>query len=159
CAAGLTTVFVSGRDGGLVSGRVAALKTGAKDSASMVLKDIAGIRFVHDAVGPDSIRPLADAIGRGKQYMDTWAAYEKSQKDGAASRPATPPPVQEAPKEDAVTGTWELELRNLPIPIPITFRLVLKLEGDKVTGRVLSRMQGRDMPPTDIANGTFSNGK
>lgn len=158
CEAGVTTVMVSGRDTGLVSGRAAALKTGANDRAGMVLRDIAAIRFVQDTIGPDAIKPLADAIARGKQYIETWQAYEKSLKDPNAAKPVIQQPT-EAVKEDPVSGTWDLELKDSPIPIQLTFRLFLKLEGTKVSGKSQVRIPNRETPAVEISSGSFENGK
>ncbi|MCA8956825.1 MAG: amidohydrolase family protein, partial [Planctomycetes bacterium] len=76
--AGLTTVLVSGRDSGTVSGRVAAIKTGAADRASMTLKDIAAIRLVHDNVTPGSISSVEGEINKAKAYIKKWQDYEKA---------------------------------------------------------------------------------
>ena len=74
---GITTVLVAGKDGGPVAGRIAAIKTGAKDQAAMTVRPIAGLRMSHDGIGPDAIRSFAEQINRGKQYVEAWRKYEK----------------------------------------------------------------------------------
>lgn len=163
-AAGLTTVLVAGSDGQAISGRVAAIKTGAADDESAVLKDIAALRIVHDTIGSDSTKPLADLISRGKRYIDSWKKYEKALADWeagklkAAEEAATTP--AEPDENDPVTGTWECELSGLPMPIPITLELVLKLEGKKVTGTVQPSIGGNKIPDKGtLEDATFENGK
>ena len=166
-AGGLTTVLVSGRDGGLVSGRVAAIKTaaGRTDPATrdgLVLAPVAAIRFVHDAVGPDAIRALTTAVERGKQYIESWQRYEKALADwkaGKAEKPKEAEPAP-APVDDPISGVWEIDVKDLPIPIPIQFRATLKFEApNKVTGDVQVSVQGRELPPSPIRSGTFEGGK
>ena len=72
--AGLTTLLVAGRDGRSVSGRVAAIKTGAADDASAVVAPIAAIRIVHDVIGPDATKALEAQIKRGKAYIEKYAS-------------------------------------------------------------------------------------
>ncbi len=163
-AAGLTTVLVSGRDSGLVSGRVAAIKTAAKDHESMVVKDIAGIRFVHDAITPTGIKALETQINKGKAYIAAFKKYEKDladwkagKKKKAAEKPAEVP--KEEAKEDPVSGTWECDI-SAPQPgfPPLAATLSLKLEGTDVTGTVTVSLQGRQMDEAEISDGKFENG-
>jgi imidazolonepropionase-like amidohydrolase len=157
CRAGVTTALVSGKDAGLVSGRVAAIKT----AGATVLKPTAALRFVHDAIGPDSVKPLADAIGRGRQYVESWQRYEKALADWKAGKGEKPKdaPVTEAPKDDPVSGVWEAEVRDLPFPFPLRVSATLRLEGSTVTGSVVVTIQERRLPPTDIQDGKFESGK
>ncbi|HLQ38523.1 MAG TPA: amidohydrolase family protein, partial [Planctomycetota bacterium] len=116
-AAGLTTVLVSGKDSGLQSGRVTAVKTGSKDAATAVVRAIAGQRLVFDAIGPDATKPLKELLDRGKQYSKTWHDYDKALADykagktapkpAAAAKPAEAPPPA---KDDPIGGTWEGEI-------------------------------------------------
>jgi imidazolonepropionase-like amidohydrolase len=163
-AEGITTVLASGKDAGLVSGRITALKTGASDPEAMVVRAIAGQRFVHDAIGPDAIKPLADQLQRGKQYLEAWRKYDKDLADWQAGKlkaAAAPPPAPAAPDaapvEDPVSGSWEAELT---IQGQLTLKIVLELElaGTKVTGKVRTSFSGRELPAQDISNGTFENG-
>jgi imidazolonepropionase-like amidohydrolase len=176
-AEGLTTLLVSGRDGGAVGGRVTAVKTGAADAASMVVREIAGQRITHDAIGPEAVKPLADQIQRGKQYVELWRKYEKDLADWqAGKRPeavpatatATPPvpaaaaeakPAPEAkPAEDPVTGVWEADI-NVRDQIQLKLVLDLKLEGTKVTGTLKVAFGGREVPAQEISSGSFEGGK
>lgn len=163
-AEGLTTVLVSGRDGGFVGGRVAAIKLGAADRDAMVLRPIAGLRVAFDAIGPDAVKPLTDLLGRGKQYVELWRKYEKdlaewrAGKQPAAAEPAPAPTTEEAKApEDPITGVWEAEI-DLQGRFQIKVALNLKLEGTKVTGSIALAFGERDMPPQDISNGTFEGG-
>ena len=155
--AGVTTALVAGRDGAPISGRVAALKTGARNHAAMVLKETAAIRLVQDAIGPEATRPLSEMLERTKRYVQAFVDYEKSLKDPNAAKPVVQQPAAPA-ADDPISGTWSLELKNTPIPVQITILLFLKLEGTKVTGKSQLRMQGRDGQTIDIQGGTFENG-
>lgn len=162
-AEGLTTVLVSGKDAGPVNGRVAAVKTGAADRAAMVLRPIAGLRLAHDAIGPDGIRPLADQVNRGKQYVEQWRKYDKDLaewqhgKNAPAPAPA-PAPTDAPPAEDPVSGTWEAEI-DVQGQMQLKVALDLKLEGTKVTGTIRISFAGRDMPPQEIQSGSWADGK
>lgn len=167
-AHGLTTVLVSGRDGGPVGGRVAAIKTGAHDAHSMVVRAIAGQRFQHDAIGPDAIKALREQLERGKQYTEAWRKYEKelaewqSGKKPAAAPAATPAPTETSsdakPAEDPVSGIWESTI-DVQGRLQITITLDLRLAGTKVTGTIKLSLAGRDSPPRDIEQGSFRDGK
>jgi imidazolonepropionase-like amidohydrolase len=159
-AAGLTTVLVSGRDEGRVSGRVAAVKTAGADRAAMVLKDTAALRLVWDEVGADSIRQLAESVERGKDYIERWQRYEKALADWKAGK-GEKPLLEEAPAaggDDPVSGVWEIEAYDLPFPIPLTWVFTLRLEGTTVTGDVVTRVRGQDRGETPIDSGKFENG-
>ncbi|GAB4156514.1 MAG: hypothetical protein Fur0037_24810 [Planctomycetota bacterium] len=161
-AAGITTVLVSGKDQGLVSGRISALKTGARDQQSMVVRDIAGLRLVFDGVGADAGKPLRELLDRGKRYADAWAAYEKALADfkaGKAEKPPeqAPPPAQEQPREDPITGTWEGSM-NIQGRFELHVTLHLKLEGTRVTGQVVMSARGQTGRPQDLQSGKFENG-
>lgn len=169
-AEGITTLLVSGKDGPPLSGRVAAIKTGAADNDGMVLRAIAGQRFVHDAIGPEAGKAFAEQINRGKQYVEAWRKYEKdlaewerAQKgDGApppaAPAPATPPAGEAPPPPDPVTGVWEADI-DVRGQVQIKVVLELKLEGTKVSGTIKMSFGGRDLPAQPIAGGSFEDGK
>lgn len=165
---GITSLLVAGKDGGLSSGRLAAIKTGAHDHAGLVLRAIAGQRMVYDSIGPDAIKPLADQINRGRKYVEAWAKYEKELEEWRTGKAAEPKPEPkpepeakegEQAKVDPLTGTWEAE-----IVIRESFRLQIKLnltlKGTKVTGTIAIGM-GRgseEGPPPQDCTGTFENG-
>lgn len=162
-AAGVTTLLVSGRDGGgLLAGRVAAVKTGASDHAAMLLRAICGQRVQFDAIGPDSDRPLQEALDRGKQYAATWAAYDKAlaeYKAGKKPAAAPPPPTPTAPvAEDPVTGTWEAQL-DIQGRFQVKVLLDLALDGKKVTGKVRMSVGERELPAQDVETGSFEAGR
>ncbi|HZN39918.1 MAG TPA: amidohydrolase family protein [Planctomycetota bacterium] len=171
-AEGLTTLLVSGRDASTVNSRVTAIKTGASDVASMVVRAIAGQRLAHDAIGPDATKPIADQIQRGKQYVELWRKYEKDLAEWQqgkrpeavpATAPATPPipaatPAPEAKlADDPVTGVWESDFNVQGRTYKLVFDL--KLEGTKVTGTIKIAIAGREVPPQEISSGTFEGGK
>lgn len=150
--AGLTTVLVAGVDGDPVSGRVAALKTAARDRASMVLKAMAAQRFVYDAIEPDGIKPLADALDRARKYIEKWEQYRKAQQEiaeGKAKPKPEPTPAPEPAQVDPLSGTWELEFEDGP-PFPMVITLELKLEGTAVTGELTLEIRGRKLPPVEL---------
>ena len=165
---GITSLLAGGKDGGLTSGRLAAIKTGASNQQGMVLREIAGQRMVFDGIGPDAIKPLADQIGRARKYVEAWAKYEKDLEEWRTGKSSAPKPEPkpepeakegEAPKVDPLTGTWEAE-----IVIQDRFRLQIKLNltlnGTAVTGTISIGMAGRggNGPPPQDVTGTFENG-
>lgn len=166
-AEGITSLLVGGKDSGLASGRLAAIKTGAADRDGMLVRKIAGQRMVFDAIGPNNTKPLADQIARAKKYTATWQKYEKALAEWKAGKEGTPAPEpekKEEPKEgeakkaDPITGTWEAE-----IVIQERFRLQIKLDltlkGSKVTGTITLGMgRGGQGPPPQDLEGTFENG-
>jgi imidazolonepropionase-like amidohydrolase len=165
-AEGLTTLLVAGKDGGAVNGRITAIKTGARDRAAMVLREVAGLRLAHDAIGPDAIKPVADQIERGKRYVEQWRKYEQALAEwqrGERGKPAAaasppPPAADAAPVEDPVSGTWEAEI-DLQGQVQIKVALELKLDGTKVTGTIRIAFAGREMPPQEISSGSWADGK
>jgi imidazolonepropionase-like amidohydrolase len=168
-AAGVTTVLTSGKDGGPFAGRIAAVKTGAKDQQGLVLAKICGQRAQFDAIGPDADKPLRDAIARARQYVEQWTAYEKAlaewkggKKPPAAPTPAPtpatgPPPAGATAAADPVTGTWEGAVQLGPLEVRYAFDL--KLEGTKVTGRVHVSYGGNERPVQDVDSGSFEGGR
>jgi len=165
-AEGLTTLLVSGKDGGTLNGRIAAIKTGARDRAGMLLRPVAGWRLAHDAIGPGAIKPLADQIERGKRYVEQWRKYEQAlaewqrgDKTAAVAAPPPPPPAEgAAPVEDPVSGTWEAEI-DLQGQMQIKVTLDLKLAGTTVTGTIKISFAGREMPGQEITSGAWADGK
>jgi len=153
---GLTTVLVSGRDGGAVSGRVAAVKTGATSREAMVLRETAALRFVFDGIGPDAIKSLQGSIDKGAKYLESWQKYEKALDEWKSGK-RTKKPVEEAPvteeveQKDPVSGSWELQFIDGP-PFPIT--LELKLSGKTVTGQLIMSVGGQTIE-ADVENGKF----
>lgn len=163
-AEGITTVLASGKDGGVLSGRIAAVKTGARDRAGMVVRAIAGQRAVFDAIGPEAIKPLRDQLDRGRRYAELWAKYEQALADWKAGKKpaepaaeAAPPAEAEAAPPDPVTGTWEATIDLGPFEAQLA--LDLKLEGTKVTGQARFRVGEGDRPPVDVDEGSFENGR
>ncbi len=163
-AEGLTTLLVSGKDGGPVNSRVTAIKTGAQDQASMVVRPIVGLRLQHDAVGPDAIKGLRDQLDRGKQYVETFRKYEKElaewqagKKPVVAAPAPTPAPTDAKPVEDPVSGIWEAEI-DIQGQLRLKVTLDLRLEGTKVTGSVKIAFGTRDTPAREISSGTYEGG-
>lgn len=167
---GITSLLVAGKDSGLASGRLTAIKTGAEDRDGLVLRAIAGQRMVHDSIGPNAIKPLADQIARGRKYVETWAKYEKDLaewKTGKVAAPKATPKVEEKPAEesakpkaDPLTGTWEAEI-TIQDRFTLQIKLDLQLKGKKVTGTISIGMGGRggggNGPPPQEITGTFEN--
>lgn len=161
--AGVTTLLVSGVDQGLVSGRVAAVKSAAADAASMVVRDIAGVRFVFDGIGPDAAKPLLAEIEKGKKYIEAWKAYEKALADFEAGKAAKPVETKPEPEEDAkpdpITGTWDCEMEIPQMGRALGIKLVLKLDGTKVTGSAQLSFGERELPEAPVEDGSFQNGE
>jgi len=167
---GITSLLVGGKDGGLSSGRLTAIKTGAKDRKGLVLRAIAGQRMVHDAIGPNSVRPLASQISRARKYAETWAKYEKALYEWQTGKTAPPKKVEKKPepkpetkdekkpKVDPLTGTWEAEIM-IQERFKLQVKLVLTLKGTNVTGTIQMGMgRGGEGPPAQEINGTFKDG-
>lgn len=161
--AGVTTLLVSGVDQGLVSGRVAAVKSAAADADSMVVRDIAGVRFVFDGIGPDAAKPLVAEIEKGKKYIEAWKAYEKALADFEAGKAAKPVEAKPEPEEDAkpdpITGTWDCEMEIPQMGRALGIKLMLKLDGTKVTGTAQLSFGERELPEAPIEDGSFQNGE
>lgn len=161
--AGVTTVLVSGKDSGLLSGRVAAVKTGALDRDSMLAAAICGQRAVFEGIGQDADKPLRDAIERGRKYHKAWADYDKALAEyKAGKKPAAPAPAaKEAPAEakaDPVTGIWEADL-DIQGRFQIKVVLELKLDGQNVTGKIRLSFGQRELPEQTIETGSFDGQK
>ncbi len=163
--AGLTTVLVAGRDANTVSGRVAAVKTAGETRDERVLREIAALRFVHDSVDGNGIKPLADAVQRGRPYLEAWQKYEKelaafnsgdADKEKEGEEP-TPSPTDEPAAPDPLSGVWQLSF-DQPPPVPVEIRFELELQGTTVKGSMVMSLQGREMPPAELQNGRFENG-
>ncbi|MEZ5964613.1 MAG: amidohydrolase family protein [Planctomycetota bacterium] len=154
-AAGVTTVVVSGKDGTAVSGRAAALKTGARDAGGLVVKPVAAQRFVVEGVDPDALDALDSLVERTQRYIESWQKYEKALAEGKEVEI----PLEKPSEEDPITGVWEGDLQNPQLPFTIGFNLNLKLSGEAVAGQVAIVMRGQERPPTDIERGTFKDGK
>ena len=164
-AAGITTVLTSGKDGGLVSGRITAVKTGAADRDAMVVRDIAGQRMVFNAIGPDAEKPLRDQLERGKKYAKSWADYEKALQEWSGKKPTkapepapepTPESTEKPAAADPVSGTWEANIDLGPFQLTMFFDL--QLAGTKVTGQVRITVRDRERPPQDISSGSYKDG-
>ncbi len=171
-AEGLTTLLVAGKDSGAVNGRVTAIKTGAADAASMVVRAIVGQRLSHEAIGPDAIKPFAEQIQRGKTYVELWRKYEKDLAEwqgkkaeavpavvpAAVPAPAAAAAAEPKPVDDAISGVWEAEL-DVQGQMQLKVVLDLKLTGTKVTGTIKISFAGRDLPAQEIGSGSFEGGK
>ncbi|MBK8979533.1 MAG: amidohydrolase family protein [Planctomycetes bacterium] len=160
--AGVTTVLTSGPDRGVVAGRVAAIKLGAADRESMIVSAIAAQRFAFDALGEDALKPITDQLERAKKYVEAWKKYEEALaawQRGEGAKPKEEPKAEPAPaaKDDSLSGTWDCEI-DFQGRFQIQLRLVLTLDGEKVTGKVSVNMQGREAPEQDVS-GTFKDGK
>jgi hypothetical protein len=130
-----------------------------------VIKDIAGIRFVHDNITPNGIKALESQINKGKAYIAALKKYEKDladwkagKKKKAAAKPVDVP--KDKAKEDPVTGTWECEMEPFREGMPpFGLVLVLELEDTNVTGTAQMSMRGRPMgQPSKVSDGKFEDG-
>lgn len=154
-AAGVTTVVVSGRDGTAVSGRAAAVKTGADDRADLTVKQLAALRLVVDGAGPDALEPIESLLERTQRYIESWQKYEKAIAEGKEVEVALEKPAD----DDPVTGVWEADLENAQLPFQISLNFNLRLTGENVSGQVAMVMRGQERPPTDVERGSFKDGK
>ena len=165
-AAGITTVLVAGKDSGLASGRLAAMKTGAEDHDGMVLRQIAGQRFVYNAIGPNATKPLTDQIARAKKYIDAWKKYEKALSEWQAGKAKAAAEAKKAPAKsdsdegkkqpDPISGTWEADI-DIQGRVQLKVVLELKLEGTNVTGSIRVSFGGRELPSQPVS-GSYESG-
>ncbi|MDA7494653.1 amidohydrolase family protein [bacterium] len=165
---GITSLLVAGKDGGLASGRLTAIKTGADSREGLILRAVAGQRLIYDSIGPDATKPLVGQIAKVRSYISKWDKYEKALQEWktgkAAPKPAPAPKPAEKkdeakPKVDPLTGIWEAEITiQQRFTLQITMNLTLK--GKKVTGTISISMPGRggDGPPPQEISGTFEGG-
>lgn len=166
--AGVTTLFVTPDDAGLVGPRVAAVKT-AGDAEHFVVQDVTGIRMALSAGGDAGKKQLLAAIKKARDYVDPpkKAPKKPTAKPGDASKkPETKTPDakkdgekkddKEAAKPfvDVITGLWKGTVEGGPIPQPVPFELRAKLT-DKT--KVTATMQAQapiPLPPIEFT-GTF----
>ncbi|MEO0481371.1 MAG: amidohydrolase family protein [Planctomycetota bacterium] len=170
---GVTTVLTSGQDTGLISGRIAAVKTGAPTADLAVLRGIVGQRFVFDSLDGNALKPIRDQIAAGKKYQEAWTKYleelrawesgeAEAEETAEEEKPAEEEKAddEEEEKPDPVTGTWECSIEDLPIPVDVKLVLALTLEGENVTGTLSIEIDAPvPPPPPQECSGTFKDGQ
>ncbi len=171
--AGITTLYVTPDDSGLVGPRVTAIKT-AGTPEGFVVRDVVGIRMALSAGGDAGKKQLLDAIAKAKAYIDppkaAPAAAPASPANNAAAKPEDSKTetkddakdkekkdgADEAPFVDKITGVWKGSVNGGPLPNAIPFEFDAKLtDKTKVTG-TLQAQSPIPMPPVQFS-GTFEN--
>ncbi|MFN0057211.1 MAG: amidohydrolase family protein [Planctomycetota bacterium] len=143
--AGVTTQLVGPRRFSARGSRLMAMKTSGVRRAERVLKPTAAIAFDVRGTDPRTIgETLRRRLEAGKKYIASWekyeqelAAYRAKEAKGEAT-PATKK-VEEVveQKADLISGTWEGTATGAPLPAPQRGKVVLRLEGKEIEGRVI----------------------
>jgi imidazolonepropionase-like amidohydrolase len=130
--AGVTSVFVTPNDSGLVGPRVAAVRTAGKQEG-FVVQPLSAVRMTVTASGPQGEKQILAAIDKAKKY---FAAKNAPKKEEPKKEPEKKPEEAKegaAKKSDPVTGSWSGTLTGAaPRPIPLSAELELK--GKDVSG-------------------------
>jgi imidazolonepropionase-like amidohydrolase len=99
-----------------------------------VVREVAAMKFSVQG-GPGGRQALKDLVGRGRKYVDDWAAYERAVREAAAA-PKEPPRSQ-----DALSGVWTGEVDGGPRG-KLDFKAELKLAATDVTGTLQGTLTG-----------------
>lgn len=159
--AGVTTLFVTPDDAGLVGPRVAAVKTAGQRDA-FVVRSVAGIRMALSASGAAGKKQLAAVLKKARDYVNPPKKDDKKKpapkKAPAAAAKKEAPSSAAKPFVDVISGKWSGSVRGGPLPGPMPFEFDAKLtDKTKVSGTL--KVQGpMPIPPVPFA-GTFENNK
>jgi imidazolonepropionase-like amidohydrolase len=144
--AGITTLFVTPDDSGLVGGRVCAVKTHG-DGEGFVVRDVTGLRMTLSAGGAAGKKQLLAVIKKAKDYINPPKKKEVKKK---------PEPKKEVPKKpvDVISGSWKGTVSGGPLPQPMSFTAEMTLS-DKT--KVEATLTISAMPIPVKFTGTFEN--
>ena len=144
--AGITTVLLSPYRVGGRGGQVAAIKTAGDSRDKLVTRRLAGVKFnVRDRDPLTGLKEVTGTLEAGRKYVETWdkyekelAEWEKAKKEGkeAKKKEAETERVIEEDKPDPITGTWKLILSGDPLPETVEAEMRLRLDGNRIEGRV-----------------------
>ncbi len=127
--AGVTTLFVTPGDQGLVGPRVCAVKThGNKDN--FVVRSVTALRLTLSAGGDAGKKQLLGAIKKARDYITP---------PKTAVKKPTPKPTATKEDLDPITGSWEGTVSGGPLPTPSPFDCEMKLEGDTVNATLVTQ--------------------
>ncbi|MBV8879893.1 MAG: amidohydrolase family protein, partial [Planctomycetaceae bacterium] len=118
-AAGVTSILLVPESSGVCS--VVKMSGGSA-------RDVAALKFTAQG-GSAGYQTLKDQLAAGRKYYDDWEAFERTKRDGGASR-------------DPLSGTWKGTLENPEQGAKTDFVAELKLDGTKVTGTLQSPAAG-----------------
>ncbi len=144
--AGVTTVLVTPEDGGLVSGRITAVKPGGRD---FLLRRLAGLRLRLTAGGKAGKAQILGLLKKARDYC-----FPKKSEAEKKEKKEEPKPKKPA-KPDPVTGLWKGTIKGGPMPRPVPFEADLELSGKSVSGTFKSPIARNR--PLDV-EGSFENG-
>lgn len=159
--AGITTVMLSPYAVGARGGCISAIKTAGDNRETLITREVAAVKFSFQGQDPLlGTKSLKSALEAGKKYLESWQKYQKEleqwEKDRAEGKTAAKPPGEvetvEQQKADPITGTWSLTLSGGPMPEPVTVEMLLRLDGNRVEGRI--RVPGES--EEGVITGTFS---
>lgn len=161
--AGVTTVMLGGYQVAARGGRIAAIKSAGQGRDELVVRQVAAVQFrVRDADPLLGTKQIKSALEAGKKYVEKWKKYEKELKEWAEAK-AVGRKVERADDgeveivqegaPDPITGTWEVTLSGDPLPETMTAEMLLKLEGNKIEGRLRIPGEAEEATITGTLNG------
>jgi imidazolonepropionase-like amidohydrolase len=132
-ASGVTSILVTPETSGVCS----VLKT-----SGATAREVAAMKFSVQG-GTAGYQAIKEQLAAGRKYAEDWDAYERTKRDGAASR-------------DPISGTWKGSLENPEQGAKTDFIAELKLDGTKVGGTLQSPAVGGH---AEAVEGTFEQGE
>ncbi|MFK7962267.1 MAG: amidohydrolase family protein [Phycisphaerales bacterium] len=165
---GITSVLLAPYGVNNAGGQVSAIKTAGHSRTHRIIRDTAAVSF---AVGGDPRGIPGQLRGRleqGKKYAETWKKYEadlaewkKKAAEGktTVAKPTIVEETSEGEKADPVTGTWAATLSGGPLPEEQTGRVVFKLNGTSIEGRIIEPEVPEDVRITGELDGKKMSGE
>ncbi len=143
---GVTTVLTAPYAASPQGSQIAAIKTAGTTRDKRLVRNAASVYFdVRKGDPAGVLGKLKPRLEAGKKYLEKWQKYEKElaewkekkakgekieiKKNGDALD-------EEAQEEDPITGTWEVTISGGPIPEPQQAKMLLKLDGADIEGRI-----------------------
>lgn len=144
--AGVTTTLLAPYRAAGGGSRVAAVRTVGSDRAARLVRPTAAVYFDVRSNDPiDAGEQIRKQLESAKKYLEKWQKYEKAlaewkEKIAKGEKIEAEPTTKEVKKadgkEDPITGTWSVTVSGGPIPEPQTGTMRVRLDGDKVEGRL-----------------------
>lgn len=164
--AGVTTVVAGPRDADMNGTPMVALKTQGDNRAELIARKTAAVKIALPRANQGLDAMLDGQLKRAKAYWESWKKYDEDYakwKSGgevaaapAAKAPEQPTTPGEKPKDDPISGTWQITLTSDQFPEPEKGSLKLRLNDDNtITGTASSPMggDGEDVPVSGKLDG------
>jgi len=143
---GVTTVLTAPYSASPQGSQVAAIKTAGKARKDRLVRDAADVFFDVRKGDPAGVGgKLKSRLEAGKKYLEKWKKYEKDLAEWEEKK-AKGEKIEvkkkgevvdeRVQKEDPITGTWDVTISGGPIPEPQNAKMLLKLDGADVEGRI-----------------------